>query len=152
MKLSTRSTYGLRAMMALAHGYGQGPMLLRDIAQRQQLPTTYLEQLMVPLRKARLVSATRGVNGGYVLTRQPEEITLCEVIEILEGPIELVDCAGVVKCKSHPCSCALKSILNDAGALLINFFNGITLADLNRKQQVALSSPMPDDSVLSYSI
>ena len=151
MKLSTRSTYGLRAMMALALEYGHGPILLKDIAERQHLPTTYLEQLMVPLRKARVVTATRGVNGGYVLMRDPEHITLAEVIQVLEGPLELVDCSAVASCHWNPRSCALKSVLTEVSQLLTDFFSKITLAELARQQVVKLQEG-EKEPVLSYTI
>ncbi|HPM25338.1 MAG TPA: Rrf2 family transcriptional regulator, partial [Phycisphaerae bacterium] len=73
MKLSTRSTYGMRAMLELALAVGQGPVMVREIAERQRLPATYLEQLMVLLRKAGLVNATRGAHGGYALAREPRD-------------------------------------------------------------------------------
>lgn len=153
MKLSTRSTYGLRAMMTLASNYGQGPMLLKNIASIETLPVTYLEQLMVPLRKAALIFATRGVNGGYILSRPPEEISLGEVIKILEGKFELVDCAGVVQCKAPVTGCALKEVLNQAGDMLTTFFDGISLAELARKDKVISAKVESlNEAVLSYHI
>lgn len=134
MKLSTRSTYGLRAMVALAMAYGQGPVLLRDIAGHEHLPMTYLEQIMVPLRKASLVSATRGANGGYTLTRSPDQISLANVITALEGPLQLVDCDTVASCTWHKQGCALRDVLLDASNLLIEYFSCISLSDLACRQ------------------
>lgn len=140
-------------MMTLASAYGHGPMLLKKIAQQEKLPITYLEQLMVPLRKAALISATRGVNGGYVLSRPPEEISLGEVIEVLEGKLELVDCAGIVQCKVPNNRCALKEVLDEAGEMLKKYFSGISLADLARKDQaVTAKMKLQNESVLSYHI
>ncbi len=138
MKFSTRSTYGLRALLVLACDYQNGPTLLRDVAQRQQLPTTYLEQLMVPLRKSGLLSATRGVNGGYQLARSPEEITLADVLTALEGPFELVECKSIANCNIAPCSCALKQVMDGANTLLTDYFTQITLAELCRRQHELL--------------
>ena len=138
-------------MVALALEYGNGPILLKEIAKRQHLPTTYLEQLMVPLRKSRIVTATRGVNGGYVLTRDPEEITLAEVIEILEGPLELVDCSAVANCHWQPRLCALKTVLDEASQLLTNYFRHITLAALASRQAQVLEAEK-EETVLLYSI
>jgi Rrf2 family cysteine metabolism transcriptional repressor len=142
MKLSTRTTYGLRAMMALAQQCDQGPVLLKDIAERQHLPTTYLEQIMVPLRKARLVSATRGIHGGYTLARAPETITLADIILVLEGPIELVECGAVASCILEPTHCALKSILDIGGQQLLTYFQGVSLSDL-AAAQLARTANMP---------
>ncbi len=135
MKLSTRSTYGLRALAVLACKYGQGPVLLRDIVEIQHLPTTYLEQLMVLLRKSGLVTATRGVNGGYRLTRDPREVTLAEVVQILEGPINLVECSAIVNCDRQPEHCALRHILNGASQVLTDYLSSITLAELCEQQR-----------------
>ncbi|MHB9130852.1 MAG: RrF2 family transcriptional regulator [Armatimonadota bacterium] len=136
MKFSTRSTYGLRAMVALALEYGHGPILLKDIAERRNLPMTYLEQLMVPLRKSGLVSATRGVGGGYLLSRNPEDIALSEVIMALEGPLDLVECVSVSHCCGDLGKCALKEVIDHASEMLVGYFRGITLADLASRQRV----------------
>ena len=69
MKFSTRAIYGMRAMLALARAHGRGSTFLKDIAERENLPGTYLEQLMVPLRKAGLVQAVRGARGGLLRVR-----------------------------------------------------------------------------------
>jgi Rrf2 family protein len=134
MKLSTRATYGLRALLVLACKYGQGPILLRDIAEMQDLPTTYLEQLMVLMRKSGLVSATRGINGGYKLMRDPSQVTLAEIVQVLEGPLDLVECAAVASCHRDPATCALKVTLGEATNVLLEFLKGVTLQQLCDRQ------------------
>lgn len=94
MKLSTRAQYGTRALVELALGWGEGPIPLRDVAQRQQLPQPYLAHLMAPLVAAGIVRSIRGPKGGISLVKPPQEITLGEVIRVLEGssaPVECVD-------------------------------------------------------------
>lgn len=91
MKISTKGRYGLTIMMELAAKYGEGPISLKTIAERNGLSEHYLEQLIAPLRNAGLVKSVRGAFGGYVLTREPEKITSGDVIRILEGPISPVD-------------------------------------------------------------
>ena len=91
MKISTKGRYGLTIMMELAANYGEGPLSLKTIAERNQLSEHYLEQLVSPLRNAGLVRSIRGAYGGYVLARTPAEITAGDVIRILEGPISPVD-------------------------------------------------------------
>jgi len=144
MKFSTRSTYGMRAMLALAQTYGQGTIMVREIAERQHLPVTYLEQLMVPLRKAGLVSAVRGAHGGYTLTRPPMEITIGEIVTALEGPIDLAECPNAAGCCGQPDICALRDLWADAGQVLSRFFDGMTLATLVEQQRLkeANSAPM----------
>jgi Rrf2 family cysteine metabolism transcriptional repressor len=91
VKISTKGRYGLTIMMELAAKYGEGPISLKTIAERNGLSEHYLEQLIAPLRNAGLVKSVRGAFGGYVLTREPEKITSGDVIRILEGPISPVD-------------------------------------------------------------
>lgn len=92
MKLSTKGRYGLRAMVDLAQHYEQGVTPLNEIAERQDISGAYLEQLMSSLRKSGLVHSIRGAQGGYRLTRSPEEITVGEILRSLEGPLVPVEC------------------------------------------------------------
>lgn len=85
MKLSSRSEYGIRALVELAKRRGQGPIQSRDIAERQEIPDAYLNQLLLTLRKAGIVQSVRGPAGGHLLARTPERITLAEVIGALDG-------------------------------------------------------------------
>ncbi|WP_028402894.1 cysteine metabolism transcriptional regulator CymR [Ectobacillus panaciterrae] len=91
MKISTKGRYGLTIMIDLAKKYGEGPISLKSIAQAHELSEHYLEQLISPLRNARLVKSTRGAYGGYVLADQPANITAGDVIRVLEGPISVVE-------------------------------------------------------------
>lgn len=148
MKLSTRSTYGLRAMMAIAIENTHGPVMVREIAERHQLPATYLEQIMVPLRKADLLSATRGARGGYRLARPACEITICEIVEALEGRLELVDCTEITCCGVQPDACTVKDLLTEAGAAMRRVLSQVTLAELVERQRAKDA----DDSALMYMI
>lgn len=91
MKISTKGRYGLTIMMELGAKFGEGPISLKSIAEKNQLSEHYLEQLIAPLRNAGLVKSIRGAYGGYILSRAPEEITSGDIIRILEGPISPVD-------------------------------------------------------------
>ncbi|GGG19875.1 cysteine metabolism transcriptional regulator CymR [Paenibacillus abyssi] len=91
MKISTKGRYGLTIMMELAAKYGEGPISLKSIAERNQLSEHYLEQLIAPLRNAGLVKSVRGAYGGYILSKEPEQITSGDIIRVLEGPISPVD-------------------------------------------------------------
>jgi Rrf2 family transcriptional regulator, cysteine metabolism repressor len=91
---STRGEYGVRLMVELARHHGEGPLSLADVAVHEELPRPYLEQLVVSLRAAGLVSSTRGARGGYELARAPDAIRLGEVLRALEGPIVPMVCAS----------------------------------------------------------
>ncbi|MSS20321.1 RrF2 family transcriptional regulator [Pseudoramibacter porci] len=94
MKLSTKGQYGVLAMCELAAHYGDGPMSVKEIAERQNISDAYLEQLFSSLKKAGLITSLRGAHGGYKLSRQPNEIAVGEVIDAVEGPIEFCGCSG----------------------------------------------------------
>lgn len=89
VRISTRGEYGLRAMLDLAQHYGQGPVPVKRIAERQQLSEHYLEQLMGGLRKAGLVTSVRGAQGGYLLAKAPETIVVGDILRVLEGSVEI---------------------------------------------------------------
>ncbi|AWB45675.1 transcriptional regulator [Paenibacillus sp. CAA11] len=91
MKISTKGRYGLTIMMELAARFGEGPTSLKSIAEKNQLSEHYLEQLIAPLRNAGLVKSVRGAYGGYILSREANEITAGDIIRVLEGPISPVD-------------------------------------------------------------
>lgn len=92
MKLSTKGRYGLKAMFDLAQHYGDEPISLTLISERQNISVNYLEQLIAPLRKAGLVKSIRGAQGGYMLSKPPEEITVGEILMLLEGTLAPTDC------------------------------------------------------------
>lgn len=92
MKLSTRCRYGIHAMFDLAQNVGNGPQAIRSIADRQLVPEQYLEQIIGVLRREGYVTSTRGAQGGYMLARPPSEISVGELIRLLEGPVMMADC------------------------------------------------------------
>ena len=92
MKLSTRTRYGVRAMLELAENYGKGPLQLKSIAREEEVSIKYLEQLMTVLKAAGLVTSVRGFKGGHILARPPGEIKVSECFDCLEGPVITVDC------------------------------------------------------------
>ncbi len=93
MKLSTKGRYGVKAMFELALHYGEtDPLAIKVIAENQDISESYLEQLFGTLRKAGLITSTRGAQGGYELSRSPENITIADILNVLEGPIEVSDC------------------------------------------------------------
>ena len=94
LHFSTRGEYGVRLMVELGRHYGTGPVSLSEMADHESLPRPYLEQLVVSLREADLVTSTRGAHGGYELSRHPADIRMSEVITALEGPIAPMVCAS----------------------------------------------------------
>lgn len=104
MIFSTKAEYGVRVLVELARRGGDSPVPLADIAETDGLPLAYLEHLVARLRKAGLVTSRRGARGGYLLARAPEEITMAEVIEALEGSIAPIECISMAEDGTIMCS------------------------------------------------
>lgn len=132
MKLTTRGRYGLRAMVDLSCNKTKEPVPLKTIAKRQDVSESYLEQLISALRKAKLVVSVRGAQGGYVLAKNPKDITVGDVLRALEGPIALVDC--VLEGEREKCSrkdiCITKSVWEKINENIIKTVDSITLQDI----------------------
>ena len=134
MKLSTRGRYGVRLMFDLALHYGDGPIYLRDIAERQGVSVKYLWQLINPLKSTGLVNSTRGAHGGYVLGKEPERISLKEILQVLEGSLCLVDCVDSPSlCEQSP-SCIAREIWGEASRGMQQVLENTTLATMVSKQ------------------
>jgi len=131
MILSTKGRYGLKIMYELALNYGEGPMSLKEVAQRQQLSETYLEQLIAHLKKAGLVKSIRGAQGGYELIRKPEEISVGEIIRTLEGPLAPSECVmdNEPECTKAE-NCVTRLIWEKIMEGINNVVDSITLNDM----------------------
>ena len=119
MKLSTKGRYGVKAMVDLAIHYGDAPVSIKTISNRQSISEYYLEQLFSPLRKAKLITSIRGAQGGYVLAKEPKEIKISEIMNILEGPVEVADCIDKASCDNIDC-CATRLRCTVYKAELVN--------------------------------
>lgn len=136
MRLTAKSEYGLLAMIELACQYGAGPVSAREIAERRSIPPRFLEQLFVGLRRGELVQAVRGARGGFVLAREPHQITVLEVVEALEGPLHASVCEGerAIEC-GHAGACAAAPVWARATEALRDVFATTTLDTLAGTQQ-----------------
>lgn len=135
MKLSTRSRYGTRVMLDMAEHYQSGPIQLRVIAGRQGIPVKYLEQIIIPLKKAGYVNSVRGFRGGYVLARPPEAVTVGEIVVLLEGGLELTACMDFPENCERAESCVVRTLWQQASAAMYGKLNAVTLADLVKQAQ-----------------
>ena len=130
MKLSTRGRYGIHAMYDLALYAEGGPQSIKAIAEREGIPEAYLEQLIAPLKRAGLVTSTRGAQGGYTLARAPEEITVGDVLRALEGGLSLVDCIDEEDACGKSCACPSRIVWMKLRDGLNAIVDGITLRDM----------------------
>lgn len=133
MKVSTRGEYGVRAMVALAHSYGDGPMSITEIARQSSVPPAYLEQLIAPLRRASLVVSKRGARGGYTLARAPEAIKIGDIYRVMEGPVAPMDCVSE-QIEDQTCplieGCETRPIWMKVRDSIVDALDSTTLADL----------------------
>lgn len=132
MKLSTRAEYGIRVLVVLAHADGARPTSLAGIAKADKLPHAYIEQLVGALRRAGLVTATRGHSGGYRLARPADQISLVDAVRALDGPILEMPCAGPDDLEScdRPQDCSVHEVFERLNNSLSGMLGGTTLADV----------------------
>jgi Rrf2 family protein len=138
MRIGSKGHYGVRAMVALAQAYGSGPLSTSEIADREGLSASYLEQLLMQLRRAGLVGGSRGARGGYVLAREPAQVTVGDVVRALEGPVELLACASELldpSCCEKETSCPSRVVWQRMKASISQVLDNTTLADLCREGQ-----------------
>ena len=144
MRISTKIRYGTRAMVELASHYGEGPIELREVAKNENISLKYLEQVIIPLRSAGLVKSVRGSKGGYSLAKPPSEICISDLVEILEGPVYLVECLRDPKACQRSSICVSRDIWEEVSDGINRIFHSVTLEDMvNRKRKKeGLNPPM----------
>ena len=133
MKLSTRGRYGTRLVMDLSVHYGRGPILLKDIAKRTEITEKYLWQLIAPLKNAGLIKSTRGASGGYELAKHPKQMSLKDVIYVLEGSMCIVDCVDNSDCCSRSETCVSRDIWVDISEKITQTLESTNFADMVEK-------------------
>jgi Rrf2 family protein len=135
MKLSTRARYGVRLMVALAFNYDKGPVFLKDVARGENISEKYLSLIIIPLRRIGLVNSIRGAHGGYSLAKGPSQITMKEIVDVLEGDCSLVDCVKNPSSCSRVPICASHDIWAIIGGRISETLNSITLDTLVKMNQ-----------------
>jgi len=140
MRVSTRGDYGLRALIELAANYGGGPLQSSEIALRRHIPEQYLDQLLATLRKAGFIRSVRGPSGGHELVRPPDQITVKEVIEALEGslsPVAWLD--EPPEMTDHPHQCGQREIWERIRKATEEILVSYTVADLLEREPTAVA-------------
>ncbi len=129
IKVSTKGRYGTRLMLNLARHYNSGnkAVILKSVAEEENISIRYLEQIIIPLKIYKLVKSIRGAGGGYTLARKPSEISLCEILEALEGSCALVDCVEDKDFCNRIPECAAYDIWKEASDLLRHYFEKVNL-------------------------
>jgi len=146
VKLSARSRYGVRMMLELAFNYGNGPAFLKDIAAKEEISEKYLSQLVIPLKAAGLINSIRGAHGGYILAKEPSEISLKNIIEVLEGNLDLVNCIKDSSSCNRVSGCITRGVWTKLGDKVKEVLGSFTLGDLVTEHTTK------EDALLMYNI
>jgi Rrf2 family protein len=151
MKLSKRGEYGLRAMIDLAAARDGDPnnriVQIKEIAEREQIPAKFLEQILLTLKNAGLLHSKMGVGGGYYLAQSPEAITLGHIVRVLDGPLAPVNCVSQMAYEPCGCpdeeSCGLRLTMLEVRNAIAAILDDTTLADVLGKIELATGNRMP---------
>ncbi len=151
MRLTTKGRYAVTAMLDLAIHHGNGPITLADIAQRQGISLSYLEQLFSRLRKRSLVSSVRGPGGGYSLARDADAINVAEVISAVDENVDTTRCHGANNCQNNQ-RCLTHDLWHDLSTRIYDYLNGISLQELMNRRGVQEVAGRQDEKDPSFAV
>jgi Rrf2 family protein len=135
MKVSMKGDYGVRALVELAHHYGEGPVQSAHIANRQGIPEPYLDQLLTSLRRAGFIRSVRGPQGGHALIRDPHELRLSEAVSALEGSLAPIACLDDPSGCRKTNSCCLRHVWQEVEAATVRILDSYTISDLAERER-----------------
>jgi Rrf2 family protein len=134
MRISTKGDYGVRALVELAHHYGEGPIQSAEIAGRQGIPEPYLDQLLTTLRRAGIIRSVRGPQGGHALIREPYELKLSEALMVLEGSLSPINCLD----EPDGCSktdCVQREVYQEVRDATLKILDGVTIGEMASRER-----------------
>jgi Rrf2 family protein len=151
--LAQKSKYALRALLVLAKEYGQGPVLISDIAHREALPQKFLELILLELRNHGILGSKKGKGGGYFLARRPELVHLGEILRVLEGPLAPLPCvskSAYVRCAEcrDERTCGIRMVMKDVRDATARILDQTSLADILKRVELAVEGK----EALNYAI
>ncbi len=152
--LSKKTKYALKAVLYLARRYDHGPVLISDLSREERIPKKFLELILLTLKNNGILQSRKGKGGGYYLGKSPDEISMGQVIRILEGPISLVPC--ISETAYAPCqeclderTCSIRLVMKDLRDATAKILDGTTLADMLRREE---NAKQMQEGVLNYAI
>lgn len=151
MRLTTKGRFAVTAMIDLALRHGSGPITLATISQRQQISLSYLEQLFGKLRRRDLVESTRGPGGGYSLARKAGDITVADIIQAVDEPLDATLCGGKENCRADGGRCMTHDLWTSLNSVMLEFLQSVTLQSLVDDQH-ARGIVIEDQSTLKRAI
>jgi Rrf2 family protein len=138
--ISKKTKYGLQALLLLAREYGQGPLLIADLAERERIPKKFLEYILLQLKNAGVLQSQKGKGGGYFLARPPAEISVGRAIRILEGPLAPVPCVSetayqrCTECDDEA-SCGIRLVMKDVRDAMAEILDHTSLQDMLQRSK-----------------
>lgn len=131
MRFSAKGEYAVRAVIDIALFGDTAPVQVKEISRRQEIPERFLEQIMSSLKKSGLVESVRGAQGGYYLLKDQSNISLIDIIEAIEGPLEIMKCTSGenIRCKEVEL-CALREVWSDVKETIVDALNAVSLKDI----------------------
>ena len=135
MKVSTKGDYGVRALVELAHHYGDGPVQSAEIASRQEVPEPYLDQLLTSLRRAGFIRSVRGRQGGHVLINDPDEVRLSDVMVALEGSLAPIACVDDPEACTRTGGCVQRDVWARVRDATQEILDSVSIGDLAAKER-----------------
>lgn len=140
MKLSTRGEYATRAVLELSIHYGVGRLHIREISQAQDIPLRFLEQILLALKRQGLLRSKKGPNGGYSLAKDPDKISVADVIRVMDGPLAPIDCVSVTAHEACPREnfCGLKWLWKDVRDAIAEILERTTFQEIADKTRSAI--------------
>ncbi len=153
MKLSVRGEYALRALLALGLNYSQTPVRIQAISKHQNIPKKFLEQILNDMKSAGIVESRRGVSGGYLLARPPEQIFLAEIVRHIEGALAPVSCVSEFFYEKCSCPnealCPIRSIMKEVRDAIVRIVEKVSVADLcQRAKDLEQTHAAPIDFII----
>jgi len=145
VKLSARSRYGTRLMVDMAQHYADGPIHLANVARRQGISVKYLEQIIIPLKKANYIQSVRGPKGGHQLAKPPAEITVGEIVALLEEGTTLAECSANDESCERASTCLTRRLWQEAAQAMFDKLDSITLADVLKMDEPGPSGQGAED-------
>ena len=142
--LSKKAKYALKALMVLAKEEGQGPVLISDIAQREEIPAKFLEIILLELKNDGILQSRKGKGGGYFLARDPQHISVGHVIRVLDGPLAPLPCVSkTAYARCHECrdekTCAIRMVMKEVRDATARILDSATLADMLKRVELAVN-------------
>jgi Rrf2 family protein len=151
--LSKKTKYALKALMVLSKEYGQGPVLISDLAQREDIPRKFLELILLELKNQGILQSKKGKGGGYFLGRPPHQVSVGQVMRVLDGPIAPLPCVSrtaYMRCREcrDERTCGIRMVMKEVRDATAKILDSTTLADMLKRVQLAVEGK----EVLSFAI